>query len=497
MAKKSAESITQKEEEFEELQRLDLRKCETVSDIVDAMSRCSFGARMLGEVADTLTWMITNKDGSEKPLIIYDGKENTPFGKLLLEMVKKGWFTRILTPEQYAAEKGNSEKNILVVGGYSERFENAIYARSQRTIFLNNTNQARPGQIKDGCFPDAVFADPSFVMPVIYYALLERIDGRKTNVTQLMEELRKYGGQAEKVAAGTETFYTMVEDKGCFVFLTLSGAMTIAKMGLVVCDMIDTGMVNCIVSTGALIAHGVVESIGLKHYKHNPNCSDALLAEKKLNRVTDTLEPESNFDHVESILDEVLDSLDGNETISPSVLAMRIGRHLSEKYPDDRGILKSAYEGDVPVFIPAFVDSEIGNDVYTHNETRKREGKKLIIMNMEDDTHLLVKAATKLDRTGIFTIGGGVPRNYTQNVAPLIELLNTRLNMGLSPSTFKYGTRIAPDQMYYGHLSGCTYSEGMSWRKMDTKGKFAEIQMDATQVWPFIVKYVMEKKNIK
>ena len=41
--------------------------------------------------------------------------------------------------------------------------------------------------------------------------------------------------------------------------------------------------------------------------------------------------------------------------------------------------------------------------------------------------------------------------------------------------------------------SGCTYSEGMSWRKIETSGKLAEIHADATQVWPFLVKYVMEK----
>lgn len=497
MAKKSTEGTKQKEKEFEELQLLDLRKCKTVSDIVDGMSRCSFGARMLGEAAHTLTQMITSRDNSEKPLIIYDGKENTPFGKLLLEMVKKGWFTRILTPEQYSTEKASAEKNVIVIGNYSERHEEAIYKKPSRTIFINDAGRAKPGQTRDGYFPDVVFADPRFIMPVIYCALLERIDRRKTTAMQLMEELKKYGGQAEKAAAGAETFYTMSNDKGCFVFLTLSGAMTIAKMGLVICDMIDLGMINCIVSTGALIAHGLVESIGLKHYKHNPSYSDALLAGKKLNRVTDTLEPESNFDHVESILGEVLDSFDSSEAISPSVLTKRIGKHLSDKYPDERGILKSAYEKNVPVLIPAFVDSEIGNDVYTHNEKRKNEGKRSIVMNMENDTHILIKVATQSDRIGIFTIGGGVPRNYAQNVAPLIELLNARLKMGLSPSTFKYGTRIAPDPMYYGHLSGCTYSEGMSWRKMDTHGKFAEIQMDATQVWPFIVKYVMERNNLK
>jgi len=79
-----------------------------------------------------------------------------------------------------------------------------------------------------------------------------------------------------------------------------------------------------------------------------------------------------------------------------------------------------------------------------------------------------------------------------QNVAPLIELISNRTNRNLKESLFAYGERICPDDMYIGHLSGCTYSEGKSWGKMDPNGRFSEIKSDATLTWPFIVKYVME-----
>lgn len=143
--------------------------------------------------------------------------------------------------------------------------------------------------------------------------------------------------------------------------------------------------------------------------------------------------------------------------------------------------------------MPAFVDSEIGNDLYVHNLWRSQNGIQRLIMNMELDSKLLIDMASNSKRMGIFTVGGGVPRNNTQNVAPLMEVINGRLNLGLPERMFYYGCRIAPDKMYYGHLSGCTYSEGMSWRKMDPKGQFTEIHTDATFVWPFIVKFVMEQ----
>ena len=68
---------------------------------------------------------------------------------------------------------------------------------------------------------------------------------------------------------------------------------------------------------------------------------------------------------------------------------------------------------------------------------------------------------------GMVVVGGGVPRNWPQNVAPLIEIMNTRLGIGFPEFKYIYGCRICPDVPYYGHLSGCTYKENASWRKTD------------------------------
>ena len=103
---------------------------------------------------------------------------------------------------------------------------------------------------------------------------------------------------------------------------------------------------------------------------------------------------------------------------------------------------------------------------------------------------------TAAKRFGIFTIGGGVPRNNVQNVAPLIEIINERLGTNLPPRRFTYGIRICPDRPHFGHLSGCTYSENESWRKATKNGVYAEIQADATQVWPFLVKYILDTPQV-
>jgi deoxyhypusine synthase len=478
---------------FEELKSLDLSKCETVGDIVKGMRYCAFGARMLGEVAHTIYEMTTAND---KPVLIYDGIDGSPLGSLLKEFVSNQWCRRILLPSQYAKDKSGGE-NVIVVGSFSERDAEAIYTKPARAVFINQFDMARPGQIRDGYFPDAVFADPRYVMPMIYAALDEWINGKRNSVGGLVSGLSKYGGLAAEVAKGAKALEAMMSDKNCIRFLTITGAMTVGKMDLIICDMIEQGLIQAISSTGALMAHGLVSSIGLKHYKYDPKYNDTELARRKLNRVTDTLEPETNLDTVEEVIGKVIEKIDGKEPLSPIVLNELIGKYLADHYPRERGILKSAYLHGVPVFVPAFVDSELGNDIYIHNMKRRRRGKKPILMDLERDSKELIKLVTGAKRFGIFSIGGGVPRNNVQNVAPLIEIINERLGPTFPNRRFMYGVRICPDKPHFGHLSGCTYSENESWRKADKNGIYAEMLADATQVWPFLIKYIMERRSGK
>jgi deoxyhypusine synthase len=473
---------------FEELKSLDLAKCETVGDIVDAMRYCAFGARMLGEVARTIFDMIESK---KAPVIVYDGLLDSPLGALLGDFVARGWCRKMVRPSDIARQK-NGGGNALVVGAFSDRDAEAVYKKPARALFINAFDMARPGQVRDGYFPDAVFADPRYIMPVIHHALAEWTGGKGTSATKLVSRLGRYGGVAAQVAKGANALDAMSRDKKCLRFLTVSGAMTVGKMDLVICDMIESGLVHAISSTGALMAHGLVSSIGLKHYKYNPKYDDTALAKHKLNRVTDTLEPETNLDTVEEVIGEVIEQLDGSEPISPTILNRLIGKHLADHYAGERGILKSAYLKNVPVFVPAFVDSELGNDLYIHNMKRKQAGKHPILVDLEIDSKELIRLVTESPRFGIFTIGGGVPRNNVQNVAPLIEIINERLGPTYPNRRFRYGIRICPDRPHFGHLSGCTYSENESWRKAEKDGIYAEMQADATQVWPFLVKHVLE-----
>jgi len=485
-----------KRHNLEELELLDLQKCNSVGDIVSGLSKCSFGARCLGDTTNSLQKII---ESHNKSTIVYCGSKYDKLGYLVQKFAKDFDF-ELMTPREYANLRTTSKKepkNLVVIGRFSEEDDSNLFTGESRTIFINKERLVEPHQTMDGYFPDVVFSDPKYIMPIIDATIRERLQGQKISTTELITSMREYGGLATEVLRGSENFLRIVKDPSYTIFMTMSGAMTIAQMSYVLCDMIDQEMIQSLTTTGAAMAHGLVESMGFKHYKYNPKISDTTLMREKLNRVTDSLEPEENFDHIDEIMEAVLNDLPRNRAISPSEFHARIGKYLHTNFSNERGILKSAYEKDIPVFVPAFYDSEIGNDITTYNMLQEQQDKKKIKFDLEKDNHKLIQMVQDAKRTGLFTIGGGVPRNWTQNVAPLIEIINGRTDLNLIERPFSSGVKTAPDAMDLGHLGGCTYSEGMSWRKMDPNGLFVEIHGDATLVWPFVTKYVMENRNYK
>jgi len=173
---------------------------------------------------------------------------------------------------------------------------------------------------------------------------LEPLDlNRVKSIDGLVRAMAKTAFTGRQVGEAADVLEAMARDEECFVVMTLAGAMTVAKQGLIVADLIDRGIVNAVVSTGALMAHGLVEATGRAHFRHNPEVSDEELYEQGYNRVYDTLEPEQNLDDVEEVMSEILENWDHNEIVCSYKLNHVIGNHLAKRAKDQRGILRSAY----------------------------------------------------------------------------------------------------------------------------------------------------------
>jgi deoxyhypusine synthase len=320
----------------------------------------------------------------------------------------------------------------------------------------------------------------------------------------LLEAMSRTAFGGRRLGEAADLLHDMTIDEDCHVVCTLSGAMTVAKMGLVVTRMIERGMIDTIVSTGALMAHGLTEAIGLTHYKVPRGRSDEELFRAGYNRVYDTLEMELNLNTVERTVHEALENLGVERPISSELFCREIGRILSERDAGP-GVLRAAYEHGVSVYVPAFTDSEIGLDMATWAIGRAvndlgREGLDIFSwvppFNPFLDLSSFARRMVQQERLGIFTVGGGVPRNWAQQVGPFLDIIDNRLDFDIKPPRYTYGIRLCPEPAHWGGLSGCTYSEGISWGKFvpeDEGGRYAEVHADATVAWPLLVRGVIER----
>jgi deoxyhypusine synthase len=230
--------------------------------------------------------------------------------------------------------------------------------------------------------------------------------------------------------------------------------------------------------------------------------SDEELFEKGYNRVYDTLEMEANLNYVEEFTSRALDSL-RDQDLSSEVICRALGKVLADD--GQSGVLRSAYDKGVPVYVPAFTDSELGLDLSTwamRNAiaagTPPAQAAFAVLprYNPYLDLNSFTRFCLGAEKLGIFTIGGGVPRNWAQEVGPYVDIADHRLGLRFKAPRYHYAVRICPEPTHWGGLSGCTYSEGVSWGKFIPPaegGRFAEVYADATTVWPLLIKAVLEE----
>jgi deoxyhypusine synthase len=329
-----------------------------------------------------------------------------------------------------------------------------------------------------------------------------------SSFTDLLKAMSRTAFSGRQLGEAFDVLLEMVNTSGCHVVLTLTGAMTVAKQGRIVCDLIDRGIVHTVIATGALIAHGLTESIGLTHYRYDTTKSDEELFELGYNRIYDTLEMEANLNDVERLVRSVLNEVEPVDGVwSSGRLCHALGQRLSEM-AEGPGILRSAFEQNVSVFIPAFTDSELGLDFSTWAMAQALPADGRDQLQPEDifqsvppfnpflDLQQYARIIGQADSLGILTIGGGVPRNWAQQVAPYYDITNARLGTNLKAPRFRYGVRLCPEPVHWGGLSGCTYSEGVSWGKFlspSEGGRYAEVYADATVVLPILIRALFEE----
>jgi len=315
---------------------------------------------------------------------------------------------------------------------------------------------------------------------------IEPFDVRKVkNISGLLEALKYCGFQGRNLGKGLDILQKMVTDKDILTVLTLSGAMVPAGMGGLICELMENKLIDVLVTTGANIIHDLVDAVSnVGHYIGSSDVSDDDLFEHRINRIYDVFLPEDNYKKAENKLLDIIRDIYKEKDIftTPSDLLRNVGNKIENKC-----IISVAAQHDIPIFVPAFSDSEFALNLIKY---MVREG-----YNFQFDILKEVQKFADIIRNtkecGTLIIGGGVPRNWTQQVFPLLDQIYNMQTLG-----YNYSVRIHTAMEYDGGLSGCTISESKSWGKYSLDSKYVSIWCDATIALPILVTGLLERLKI-
>jgi len=314
---------------------------------------------------------------------------------------------------------------------------------------------------------------------------IQHIDIKQHNVVPLVEAMEKMAFQARNLSRAARIYDMMLRDKDCTIILTLSGSLFSAGLKKVVYDMVMNNMVDAIVSTGAIMVdQDFFEALGFKHYIGTPLSDDDELRELMIDRIYDTYIDEEELRICDETTAKIFDNLEPKPYSSRELLYY-LGKYLDQSGGPkvDDSVIYACYQKDVPIFVPAFSDCSAGFGLVIH---QARNPENHISHDSGKDFLELTKIKMMSKETGIFMVGGGVPKNFTQDIVVAADILQE------NPPMHKYAIQITVADERDGGLSGSTLREASSWGKVQTiyeQMVFAE----ATIAMPLIAGYGYHK----
>jgi len=318
--------------------------------------------------------------------------------------------------------------------------------------------------------------------------VVEHIDIKSFDARPILKAYSKMAFQARNLAVAADIYDQMLKDEKCKVILTLAGSLFSAGLKEVVADMVENNMVDAIVSTGALIVdQDFFEALGYKHYIGTPFSDDHELRDLAIDRIYDTYIDEDELRVCDLTVAEIANSLPPRPFSSREFI-WEMGKYLDNVgIKTDKSVIYSAYQKGVPIFVPAFSDCSAGFGLIHHQWNRKGD---MVTIDSARDFLELTKIKIAAEETGILMIGGGVPKNFTQDVVVATDVL------GIEKPMHKYAVQLTVADERDGGLSGSTLKEASSWGKVDTKYE-QMVFGEATVMMPLLVSYAYYQGNWK
>ena len=300
------------------------------------------------------------------------------------------------------------------------------------------------------------------------------------NPTILIESYSKMSFQARNLARAAKIYRDMLGDNDCSIWLCLAGSLFSAGLKKVVMEMVRENLVDVIVSTGAIMVdQDFFEGLGFKHYIGSPKLDDGMLRENSMDRIYDTLISEDDLRVCDMKISEIAGKMEPG-AVSSRRFIQEMGKYLNENHPNCESVVLECYRNNVPIFVPAFSDCSAGFGLIHHQHNRGN--KPSVGIDSVKDFYELTKIKVESKDSGLFMVGGGVPKNFAQDTPVAADII------GLESKMHKYAIQITVADERDGALSGSTLEEAHSWGKVDLTWE-QMVYCEATIAMPLIAGY--------
>jgi len=292
---------------------------------------------------------------------------------------------------------------------------------------------------------------------------VEHIDIRSFDARPIVDQMANMSFTSRDLARATRIYNMMLEDRDCTIFLVIAGSTSAGGCMDLYAELVRSNMVDCVVATGASIVDmDFFEGLGHKHYQALEIPNDNTLRELYIDRIYDTYIDEEQLQETDHTIGDIADALPPGPYSSRAFIR-EMGRYLAEHGKKENSLVKLAYEHDVPIFCPAFVDSSAGFGLVRHQVDRMKAGEPYLMIDAVADFRELTDIKIKAGPTGLLMIGGGVPKNFIQDTVVCAEILGHH-----DVEMHKYAVQITVADTRDGACSSSTLQEAASWGKVQT-----------------------------
>jgi deoxyhypusine synthase len=306
-----------------------------------------------------------------------------------------------------------------------------------------------------------------------------------TGLGNLLEQFQGTSIQARNLGRCLEVWENALTDrKRPTIFLGLSGPLIAAGLRKVLRDVVEWGLVDVVVSTGAVLYQDLYQSIGGRHWVGTPSADDVKLRDLYLDRIYDTYVDELKFEDTDRVIGRITDDFPARPASSREYLGF-----LGSRFPDPESILATAARRGVPVFSPALIDSSIGIGLTLHYQANRTK-KARFMLDAVRDNYELVQILAHSPRTAVIYIGGGTPKNWIND-----GIVMANYAFGREGEGHYYALQITTDVPHWGGLSGSTLDEAQSWGKISRTATRAMAHLDASIGLPLLVGALWDRRS--